>query len=311
MDTDLDVACHLNVLLDDATGDRLPAALDVIARAGFARVVLPPLDPATADASALRRALQAAGLSPITIAVQRPDADVSSTDAAIRRAGSALLARSVDLTHEIGGDQMNGVPYGPFGRAQTPPTPAQRSWAADGVGRAADYAQTAGLTMTFEVLNRYETAMVNTAAQAIEFIALSGSAHLRIHLDTFHMAIEEPDARAAIRAALPLLGYLELGAPGRGALEPAATDIAGLVGHALDDGYTGRWGIEAFSRPVVGDALGDALAVWSSTYADSGDLLQGARKVIHRGWAQSVAGRRARRLSRRDDTAKPARRAVR
>ena len=72
--------------------------------------------------------------------------------------------------------------------------------------------------MTFEVLNRYETAMLNTAQQALEFIAASGSDHLRVHLDTFHMAVEETDMLGAVRSAVPVLGYLELGQSGRGPL---------------------------------------------------------------------------------------------
>ena len=73
--------------------------------------------------------------------------------------------------------------------------------------------------MTFEVLNRYETSLVNTAAQAVAYVGLSGSEHLRIHLDTFHMAVEEADMSEAIRVAMPVLGYLELGQSGRGLLE--------------------------------------------------------------------------------------------
>ncbi len=73
--------------------------------------------------------------------------------------------------------------------------------------------------MTFEVLNRYETAMINTAVQAMEYVALSGSENLKIHLDTFHMAIEESNTFDPISPALAKLGYLELGQSSREAID--------------------------------------------------------------------------------------------
>ena len=249
--TELDVACHLNVLLADVASDLLPAALDALAEAGYRRVVLHPLDPATTDAAGLRRTFEARGIAPITIAGQGPGANVSSADADERAAGAAALRAAVDLTVALGGDQMNGVPYGLFGRASGPTSPAAFERSAAEVGRVAEYAHERGVAMTFEVLNRYETAAINTAAQAMQYVEASGSEHLRIHLDTFHMAVEEGDLAAAITHALPKLGYLELGQSGRGGLGSGAVDVADLLRHAIDSGYTGRVGVEAFSRGVL------------------------------------------------------------
>ena len=63
---------------------------------------------------------QSAGLSPITIAGVGPATDVSSPDADEREAGAASLRRYVDFTVALGGDQMNGVPYGLFGHPAGP-----------------------------------------------------------------------------------------------------------------------------------------------------------------------------------------------
>jgi D-psicose/D-tagatose/L-ribulose 3-epimerase len=297
--THLDVACHLNVLLPDAAPDDLPTALGALAQAGYTRIVLPPLDPAQTDAAALARAFADAGIAPITIAGgQAGAADVSSADVDERAAGAALLRSVVDLTAALGGDQMNGVPYGPFGPPGGPTSRAAVERSAREVGAVADYAHERGITMTFEVLNRYETSLVNTAAQAVAYVGLSESEHLRIHLDTFHMAVEEPDIAEAIRIAMPALGYLELGQSGRGPLSTGSLEIAEIVRGALDDGYTGRWGVEAFSRSVLATPVADMLAIWRAPYDDGAELAADAMRVIRRGWSQSVAGRRAQRLSR-------------
>jgi D-psicose/D-tagatose/L-ribulose 3-epimerase len=148
------------------------------------------------------------------------------------------------------------------------------------------------------VLNRYETSLVNTAAQALAYVELSGSDHLRIHLDTFHMAVEEADIPAAIRVTLPKLGFLELGQSGRGMLSTGAVDVVDVVRNALDDGYQGRWGVEAFSRSVLSPPAADMLAIWRAPYDDGAELAADAMRVIHQGWSGSTVGRREQRLSR-------------
>lgn len=298
VETGLDVGCHVNVLVADASPAALEPALERLASLGYRRAVLPPLDPVTTDAGALRSLFERHGVGPITIAGQMPGADVSSADAGEAAAGAASLRATVDLTVALGGDQMNGVPYGLFAHPSAPESPERFDRSAAAVGEVADYAHERGVTMTFEVLNRYETSVVNTADRAMAFVERSGSDHLRIHLDTFHMAVEEADLGAAIRTALPRLAYLELGQSGRGSLESGAVELPGVIARAIDDGYTGRWGVEAFSRRILAEPVADMLAIWRSPFDDGAALAEGALSVIRKGWAMSTAGRRAQRLAR-------------
>jgi len=294
---DLDVACHLNVVVPDLAGASSDGVLDALARAGYRRVVLPPFDPSAEDLPRLRALFADHGLVPIPIAGQWPGADVSSPDASEAAAGEAALRSMVDATAALGGDQLNGVPYASFGAAG-PSSREAFERAARAVGRVADHAHDRGVTMTFEVLNRYETPVLNTAAQAMAFVESSGSEHLRIHLDAYHMAVEEADPSEAIRLALPRLAFLELGQSGRGPLSRGSVDVASLVRQALDDGYTGRWGVEAFSRSVLAEPVADMLSIWRGTYDDGIALADDAMRVIRSGWSSSAPGRRAHRLAR-------------
>ena len=298
LELQLDIAFHVSAVVADPTPEALAAVLPRLREAGYRRAVLPPLDPASTDAAALRRAFEEADIAPIAMTGQAPGADVSSADEAERREGAAALREAVAFAAALGADQLNGVPYGLFGPPGAPTPRAALERAAREVGAVADEASDRGITMTFEVLNRYETSAINTAAQALEFVELSGSRSLGIHLDTYHMAIEEADMAAAIRDALPRLAYLELGQSGRGFLSTGVVDIPKVVQQTLDEGYTGRWGVEAFSRPLVGDGAGDMLAIWRAPYDDGLELAADAVRVIRRGWAESAAGRRAQRLAR-------------
>jgi len=284
----LDLACHLNVVASDASPERLPGALAALASIGYRRVVLPPLDADATDAAFVRGAFESAGLSPITIAGVRPEADVSSADADERAAGAASLRAAVDFTASLGGDQMNGTPYGLFGHPACATSREAFERSALEVGRVADYAHEQGVMMTFEVLNRYETSLVNTAAQAMAYVEASGSEHLRIHLDTFHMAVEEADIEGAIIGAIPKLGFLELGQSGRGPLEHGSVRVAEIVERVHQAGYGGRWGVEAFSRSVLPPEAAEMLAIWRSPYEDGTALAASAFEVIER-----AAGARA------------------
>ena len=258
--------------------------LDALVELGYTYVGLPPLDPATTDAAWIRGLCAERSLLPITMCGgMAPESQVGSADEAERAAGLAGLRALVDFAVELGSPQLNGVCYGVFGHPMAPTQPDYFARAAREVGAAADYAHSRGVTMTFEVLNRYETSVVNTAAQAMEFVAQSESDHLKIHLDTFHMAIEEADMFAAIDLALPRLGYLELGQSGRGMLSTGVVDNAAVVRHVVAAGYNGPIGVEAFSRSILPSFVSDALAIWRQPYTDGRALAAEAAQIMRRG----------------------------
>ena len=278
------LACLINVLTGDTSLEALPSSLDSLQALGFTHVVLSPMDPTSPEAPALKQLFAERNLCPITIfGGQSPESSVGSEDAEVRAAGLAAMKATVDLTLALGGTQMNGVPYGVFGKPDAPAPSGYFARAAREVGKAAEYAHERGITMTFEVLNRYETSLINTATQAMDFAELSESEHLKIHLDTFHMAIEESDMFAAITMALPRLGYLELGQSGRGKLGSGVVDPVAVVAHALSAGYTGPIGVEAFSRTILPGFVSDALSIWREPYTSGLSLATEAVELIRLG----------------------------
>lgn len=278
----VDLAFHTAALPVAPEGDALAPVLVRLREMGYRRAVLPPLAPAGTDAPSLRTAFERADLAPVAMVTLAPGQDVSSDDDAQRAAGRAVLLAAVDLAVALGADQLNGLPYGLHGKPATAPDRAAFERSARVVGEVADHAADRGVQMTFEVLNRYEEGLVTTAAQAVEYVEASGSRHLGIHLDTFHMGIEESDLAAAVRTALPHLRYLELGQSGRGDLATGAVDVAGVLRSALADGYTGRVGVEAFSRALMPAGVADALAIWRSPFDDGLGLAERAFQLVQR-----------------------------
>jgi len=71
----------------------------------------------------------------------------------------------------------------------------------------AEHAEASGVRLAIEPLNRYETSVLNTVAQALEVVEAVDSPACGLLLDTYHMNIEERDPAAAARggiAPLPL-----------------------------------------------------------------------------------------------------------
>ncbi len=59
----------------------------------------------------------------------------------------------------------------------------------------ADYAKEKGVNIAVEPINRYESYVCNTAENVLELIEKAGKDNLFLHLDTFHMNIEENNFR--------------------------------------------------------------------------------------------------------------------
>ncbi|MGB3954103.1 MAG: sugar phosphate isomerase/epimerase family protein [Brooklawnia sp.] len=175
---------------------------------------------------------------------------------------------TVDFAHELGADQLNGVSYAVFGERSEPFSRERLAASSEILGQVAEYARSAGIVMTFEVVNRYETAMLNTAEQAVAYVQQANSSNLKVHLDTYHMGIEEADMGKAIRDTVTWLGYLELGQSGRGSLLTGAVDVRDALQAAKDAGYAGRIGLEAFTRQFLDAPVANGLAIWRQTYTD-------------------------------------------
>jgi D-psicose/D-tagatose/L-ribulose 3-epimerase len=65
----------------------------------------------------------------------------------------------------------------------------------------AEYAEGKGIKLALELLNRFETDMLNTVKQGMNFINETGCDNIGFHLDTFHMHLEEKSSPEAIRLA--------------------------------------------------------------------------------------------------------------
>lgn len=121
-------------------------------------------------------------------------------------------------------------------------------------------AKECGVEYCLEVLNRFEGYILNTCAEAVEFVREVDEPAVKVMLDTFHMNIEEDSMIDAIHQAGDLLGHFHVGEnnrklPGQGTMPWAE------IGKALRAvNYQKAVVMEPFVMP--GGTVGSDIKVW-------------------------------------------------
>jgi D-psicose/D-tagatose/L-ribulose 3-epimerase len=200
-----------------------------------------------------------------------PETDISDPDPAVRRNGVEFLKGCLDTARALESPILGGVTYAPWFAFPDDDLEARRQRSAESLREVALAADAVGVVVCMEILNRFETFMLNTVSQATDFLRLIDHPAVQIELDTFHMNMEEPDLGGAVRDAGARLGHFQCAAsnralPGKGhinwdELAVALDDVAygGWVvvetfpNHKVETGRT----THAF-RPLAGDLMLEA-----------------------------------------------------
>ncbi|WP_232663525.1 sugar phosphate isomerase/epimerase family protein [Pseudonocardia sp. TRM90224] len=261
-----------------------PAAVrEAVARsaaAGYDLLELSLHDAVNLDTAAARAELEAAGLGVACSRGLAFDADISSADPAVVERGAQLLADSLVTTRELGGTHLTGALYSALGKYGAPLTSAGRANVVRVLREVAAEAAGHGMTLGLEICNRYETNVINTAHDALVLADDIGADNVTIHLDTYHMNIEEDDLVRPVYEVGARLGYVHIGENHRGYLGSGHLDF-GAFFHALADiGYGGPITFESFSSAVVSPGLSSDLAVWRNLWSDGAHLAEHARAFI-------------------------------
>lgn len=182
------------------------------------------------------------------------------------------LKVAIDKTAEMGAEALSGVIYGGIGeRTGVPPTQKEYDNIARVLEAASRHAKPHGIELGVEAVNRYENHLINTARQAVDMIERVGADNVFVHLDTYHMNIEEKGAATGILDARKHLKYIHLsesdrGTPGYGNI-PWNEIYAALA--AI--GFKGGLAMESFINMPPEVAYG--LAVWRPVAKDEAEVM--------------------------------------
>lgn len=213
------------------------------------------------DVRHVRREVERAGLAITCSTGLGMEEDVTSDDETVRRAGLDALRRAVRMAVDVGSRVLCGVLFAPWGKFyRRPEDAAARARSIDALREIGGDAERQGLVLAVEVLNRYETSLINTAAQARAFVDAIGLDGVGLHLDTYHMNIEERSLPEAITAAGTSLLHFHCAESDRGI--PGSGRLPWLeIVHALKGAGYARWIVmECCTR--AGTAVADTFSVW-------------------------------------------------
>jgi D-psicose/D-tagatose/L-ribulose 3-epimerase len=220
----------------------------------------------------------------------------------------AALRTAIDNCVVLGAGLLSGAIYSPLGYGTgRPPTRRELRVTADVIRRAARYASTCGVKLGIEPLNRYETSLINTGRQALDFIDLVDEPNVFLALDTFHMNIEERGFAQPIEEAGSRLCFVQLSESNRGIPGTGTVSWGEVLAALRVTAFDGPLGLESYClgnsvvasracvwRDVIGDAdnfVGEAMRFLKGRLAEGGTELRlnDARERGHGSPASTLA----------------------
>jgi D-psicose/D-tagatose/L-ribulose 3-epimerase len=249
-------------------------------KAGYDYIEMLMIEPDKIDVAMTKAVLSEYGLFATASLGLSPETDVTSTNPSIVKKGDELLRKVVDKLHAIGSTELCGVIYCSLGKYPGPASAENRANSIAAVARLADYAADKGININLEVVNRYETNIMNTGKEGLKFLEAVNRPNAYLHLDTYHMNIEEDGMSQAVLEAGDALGYVHIGESHRGYLGSGNVDFDTFFTALKKINYSGPITFESFSSVVVDPALSNALCIWRNLWEDSDDLAARALKYM-------------------------------
>lgn len=256
--------------------DWSPAAADrtvtAATEAGYDVIEIPAIDRLALDPRDTARILERRGIEPTVSLALSFDDDITDADTARVARGEHRLLEAVRFADDIGASFVGGVVFSAMGRYDRLPSADARERSLTVLRRVAALAEQRGVTIGVEYVNRYESNLLNTAAQTARFVDDLGASNVVVHIDTFHAAMEERSLADAVAAAGPRLGYLHASESHRGRLGTGTIDWARLLIDLDAAGFDGPITVETFSSAVVGEASAIDIALWQPQWVDPDEL---------------------------------------
>lgn len=167
-----------------------------------------------------------------------PAQDVSSLDEDVRKGAIAEAKQIIRAISKLGIRNFSGINYGQWcGLSDPENKPRRFELAARSLGEIGNYAADWGVSWNMEVVNRFESYLVNTAREARDLAEASGSGNINILLDIFHGMLEEDDLAEAVRIAGDRLAHYHVGSNNRKLPRPSFQPWEEIAAAMKEVGY--------------------------------------------------------------------------
>ncbi|MGB8479932.1 MAG: sugar phosphate isomerase/epimerase family protein [Acidobacteriaceae bacterium] len=222
------------------------------AQIGYDAVELHVADPAEVDVREVRAACETTGVGMSSIgtglALVRDGLSLTSREKAARGRAIARLQDFVRLAAEFGSVVIVGLMKG-LVKESTNRTEYDRHLT-EALDACLPVALESGVTLVLEAMNRYESDILNTIEECVCTIEQFDSENLKLHIDTYHMNIEEDRIGRNIVAAGKHIGHVHLADSHRGYPGTGHYNFAETIAALKAVGYQGALAVECLTRPT-------------------------------------------------------------
>ncbi|WP_026463943.1 sugar phosphate isomerase/epimerase family protein [Adhaeribacter aquaticus] len=182
-----------------------------------------------------------------------------------------LMKQALEKTAALEVDLLCGVLHSGIGVfSGNVLTPEEENIICEVWAEVANYAQTLGITIAIEPINRYESYVCTSAAETLALINRVNMPNLALHLDTFHMNIEESNFYDPVIAAGTQLKHVHMTESDRGMLGEGNVHWDDLFRSLVAINFKGNLVLENFSSQIPGMAT--AVSLWRSSKYNAQEL---------------------------------------
>ena len=260
----MDIGIHVSLWTPEWDSPFLDA-IDVAASLGCTCVEIPLMNPRELPLAEIGSRLSRHGLKLYCGTGLNPTTDIGSPDESVRNNGIRHLEACIEACAELGGDSLGGVIHSPWGMRGLP-APGYATTVAASLATVAGKAEKRGVGLAIECINRYENSFINTVSQGLSLLRQIGRDNIGLHLDTYHMNIEEHSVTEAIAAAGTMISRIHLSENNRGYPGNGTLPWRDIILAAKAAAYQGPWIIESYVDPTF--PASTDVSVWRNIEPD-------------------------------------------
>lgn len=196
-----------------------------------------------------------------------------------------LIKQALDKVAEMEGDFLGGVLHSAIGKfTGSPCTNDEKAIVYQAFKELTTYAQERNIVIAPEPINRYESYVFTAADEVLAMIDQLNINNLGLHLDTFHMNIEETSFYEPVKKAGSLLKHMHITESDRGMTGEGNVHWDDLFKALGEINYQGPLVLENFSSEI--SELVGPTSLWRPSKYNSADLAKGSlafmRKMVEK-----------------------------
>ena len=238
------------------------------AKHGLELIEIPLLTPESIDVAHTVKLFSQYRIAP-SASICLPPGDVA---ALYPERGEKFVMRALEVAHALGCTFLGGVTYSALGwKSGKPPVEEEYRNIAKALKPVARRAQEYGIKLGLEPCNRYETHLINTAAQCVAMIERIGEPNVVCHLDTYHMNIEEKGFGHGFRIAGKHCNYVHMSESDRGVPGTGNVHWEDIFKTLKQIDFDGDLVIESFI--ALPPEIASALCVWRPVAKSADEVL--------------------------------------